>query len=77
MAEMIIAAPVELTDAELDAVAGGANPQALAAAGGAAAGGLVNAGVGVAAAVAANVENIANNNNVAVAVLSGPVVVGP
>jgi hypothetical protein len=61
--------PVELTDAELDLVAAGANPRAGAAAG--AVGGLVAAGV----AVAATVERVASDNNVAVSVLSGPVVV--
>ena len=69
-------APVELTDAELDAVAAGQNQRALAAAGGAAAAGLIAAGVGVAAIVQANVENIANNNNIAVAVLSDDTTAG-
>ena len=72
MSNTYIAVPIELTDAELDAVSAGAgSQQALSRALGAAVGGLVAAGVAVAAAVAANVENVANNNSVAVAVLSG------
>jgi hypothetical protein len=61
---------VELTDAEIDAVAGGANPGNAGAAAGAV-GGLVAAGV----AVAAKVGDVASDNNVAVSVLSGPTVI--
>lgn len=60
---------VELTDEQIDFVAGGANQTAANQAGGAAAAGLIAAGVGVAAIVQANVQNIANHNNVAVDVL--------
>lgn len=63
MAEMTIA-PVELTDAELDLVTGGANQgQGGTAAAGAAAG-LVNAAVAAVANVAVAVENVANHNEV-------------
>ena len=56
--------PVELTDAELDLVTGGARQNAGAAAAGAAVGGLLAAGVGVAANVQANVEDVGNDNEI-------------
>jgi hypothetical protein len=59
-------APVELTDAELDAVTGGAPVGGLAQAVGAAAGGLVAAGVAVAAAVPVSVQE----NNIAIGILA-------
>lgn len=64
MSDTNILVPVELTDAELDLVTGGARQDAGAAAAGAAVGGLVAAGVGVAANVQANVENVGNNNEI-------------
>jgi len=61
MAEMKIAAPVELSDAELDLVTGGANPgQGVANAAGAV--GLVAVAAGVGANIA--VDHVLNNNEV-------------
>jgi len=64
MTAMNIAQPVELSDAELDLVTGGRNQNAGAAAAGAAVGGLLAAGAGVAANVQANVDNVGNNNEI-------------
>ena len=64
MANPSIATPVELSDAELDLVTGGARQNAGAAAAGAAVGGLLAAGAGVAANVQANVEDVGNNTEI-------------
>lgn len=69
MEDVKIIAPVELTDAELDAVAGGApggNRQ------GAAQFGLVNAAVGV----QDSLKNILNDNEVAIVVIGGNATTG-
>jgi len=72
MPETYIAVPVELTDAEVDAVAGGAKGGTGGNRQGAAQFGLVNAALGVQDAV----KNNLNNNDVAIVVVGGDATAG-